>query len=396
MEFTKKVLENGMTLLHEKRDVPVTTVMLAVKYGAAFELEEDKGVSHFLEHLCFKGTPTRSAREIVAELEHLGGKPNAFTGDELTAYFVKLPSNHLNNAMNVIFDIYFNATFPEEEFQKESQVILEEKKMHDDNPMRLAFEEIKLKMFKKPFGISIIGTEESIKNVTRDKVKKIRDEMYTPKNSILCVVGNNSFEEVEKLALELTPSKDENTPTLPSIEKISEEGEIKKDMLHQSNLVIGFHLPFSTQKERLSGELFSTVLGSGMASRLFTEVREKRGLVYSVRSSLDSGKNYNILMIWAGCDPSKAEEVKKICLEEFYKMENVTEEELKKAKEQLLGGEKIESEDSGDVAIKLVLEEINGDANNYYNLEEQIKEITVEDLKKITEIKDHSFFQVGP
>ena len=111
MEFKKKVLSNGLTIIHEKRDVPVTTVMLAVKYGAAYESEEEKGIAHFMEHLCFKGTEKRSVNDIAEEVESLGGDLNAFTHEEVTAYHVKLPSEHLNVAMDVIFDIFFNASF---------------------------------------------------------------------------------------------------------------------------------------------------------------------------------------------------------------------------------------------------------------------------------------------
>jgi len=396
MEFNKKVLSNGLTVLHEKRDISVTTVMLAAKYGAAYETAEEKGISHFMEHLCFKGTPTRTTRQIAAEVENVGGILNAFTSEEVTAYHVKLPSIHLSKAMNVIFDIFFNANFPEEEFSKESQVILEELKMYRDNPRAHVMDQIKEKLYKAPFGMPIIGTEETIRSTTREKVYEKHKKMYVPKNSILCVVGNNTFEEVLNLAEELTVEKEGESHEIPKIEFKEEKEKEKRESLGQTNIAIGFHFPFENKKEKSAGEVFSTILGSGMSSRLFTEVREKRGLVYSVRSMLDAGKNYRYLMILAGTDPSKEEEVKKICLEEYSKMENITDEELKNAKVQLMGNRNVDNEGSSEVAVGLILEEINGNAEDYYKFEENINSVNLEEVKNLSKKTTHSIFSLGP
>jgi predicted Zn-dependent peptidase len=128
MKFKRKVLKNGLTIIHEKRDVPVTTVMLAVKYGAAYEEEKEKGIAHFIEHMCFKGTEKRSAEEIAKEVEKLGGDLNAFTSEEITAYHVKLPSEHLDVAMDVISDIFFNPTFQEKNLQKKPMLFVKKLK----------------------------------------------------------------------------------------------------------------------------------------------------------------------------------------------------------------------------------------------------------------------------
>ena len=200
MKFNKKVLANGLTILHEKRDVPVTTVMLAVRYGSAYEGEEEKGIAHFIEHLCFKGTEKRSAKEIASEVEKIGGVLNAFTADEETAYHVKLPSEHLGLAMDVIFDIFFNPVFPEEEVTKEANVICEEIKMYHDNPMSHSLEKIKENLYEKPFGMFGAGTAENVRGMTREQLIGKHRELYVPKNAVLSVVGNNDFEEVVKLA----------------------------------------------------------------------------------------------------------------------------------------------------------------------------------------------------
>ena len=198
--FNKKVLSNGLTVIHEKRDVPVTTVMMAVRYGAMFETKEEKGIAHFMEHLCFKGTDKRNAHEIAHALEKVGGDLNAFTHEEMTAYHVKLPSKHLELGIDVISDIFFNPTFPEEEVQKEANVICEEIKMYRDNPRAHTLENIKANLYAAPFGMFTAGTEEIIKGISRDQILAKHRELYIPKNAVLCVVGNNEFEDVVRLA----------------------------------------------------------------------------------------------------------------------------------------------------------------------------------------------------
>ena len=167
MKFQKKVLKNGLTVLHEKRDVPVTTVMLAAKYGSAYESVEEKGMAHFMEHLCFKGTEKRTVGQIADEVEKVGGELNAFTHEEVTAYHVRLPSDKLDVAMDVIFDVFFNPVFPEEEVEKEANVICEEIKMYRDNPHMHAIEMIKKNLDTTRFTL----IEKAVSNVDDKQVK---------------------------------------------------------------------------------------------------------------------------------------------------------------------------------------------------------------------------------
>jgi len=372
MEFKKKVLKNGLTVLFEKRDVPVTTVMLAVKYGSAYDKMEEKGTAHFIEHLCFKGTEKRSQKQVAEEVERLGGDLNAFTHEEITAYQVKLPSEHLNVAMDVIFDIFFNASFPEEEVGREGNVICEEIKMYKDNPMRHSLEKIKENLYEEPFGYSGLGRTEVVEKMTRDNLFNKHREIYAPNNSILCVVGNNDFDEVVKMAEFLCVERDGVELNIQKIKKRDIQNSEKRAGVEQTNLVLGFHFPKGSDDERYVAELFSTILGDGMSSKLFIEVREKRGLVYAVKSDLDMGRDYGYMIIWAGTDEEKRQEVIDICLEEFKKMADMTEEELEAAKIQVIGNRHVEMEGSNETAINLIMEEIAGDANEYYDYEKKI------------------------
>ena len=396
MKFNKRVLANGLTVLHEKRDVPVTTVMLATKYGAAYESEEEKGIAHFIEHLCFKGTEKRTFKEIVEGVEKIGGILNAFTSEEITAYHVRLSSEHLEVAMDVIFDVFFNASFPEEEVEKESNVICEEIKMCYDNPQIHALKKIKNNLYETPFGAFIAGSKETVKSMTREQLFEKHREVYVPKNSVLCVVGNNDFEEVVALAESLCIERDGAGAKLPEIKlKNLKDVEVRKD-LHQANLALGFHFPYMNQKGRYVAEIFSTILGEGLSSKLFSEIREKRGLVYNVKSKLDLGKNYGYMIILAGTERDNVKEVMNLSLKEFSKMGEISEAELKEAKVQVVGNRHVESEDSSETAVNLILEEVSADAEDYYDYEKNIQAVTLEDIRELAKISEFASFSLGP
>jgi predicted Zn-dependent peptidase len=397
MKFQKKVLDNGLTVLFEKRDVDVTTVMLGVRYGSAYDSAEEKGVAHFIEHLCFKGTEKRDVRQIASEVEKIGGELNAFTHEEVTAYYVKLPSKHLDVAMDVIFDVFFNPIFPEDDVKKEASVICEEIKMYRDNPMRHTLEKIKENLYEEPFSIFAAGKQEIVKAMTREQLMGKHDEVYVPGNSILCVVGNNDFDEVVAMAEKLSgEKKDGKKLEVPKIALKNVRDEENRNGLEQANVALGFHFPMASEKGSYAAEIFSAILGGGMSSKLFAEVRGKRGLVYGVKSDLDIGKHYGYMIIWAGTDPSKIEEVKKICLEEFKKMGEISEEELSEAKIQVVGDRQVESEGCGETAVNLMMEEVQGDASEYYNHEAKINEVSLEDIRELAGRVEFASFSLGP
>jgi predicted Zn-dependent peptidase len=399
MEFKKKVLKNGLTILHEKRDVPVTTVMLACKYGSAYEQENEKGLAHFIEHLCFKGTKRRTSFQIAAEIEKVGGILNAFTHEEFTAYHAKLPSDKFSLAMDVLFDVFFNPSFPEEEVSKEAQVICEEIKMYKDHPRSYVLEKLKESLYSAPFGMFIAGNEKNVRSFTREKILSIHRSIYCPENSILCVVGNNSFEEVvqfaEDFCVRIEPRKFSKIKS-PIIKKKISHFEERRKNLEQANIALGFHFPFADSKGRYSAEVFNSIFGEGMSSRLFTEIREKKGLAYAVKSDLDLGTNYGYIIIYIGTDKEKVKEVIKISVEEFYKMVNVSEKELEEAKQKIIGSKKVHSEESESSAIDLVLNELYGGAEKYYLFEKKIKEVTLDDLKSLLEVKKYSSSSILP
>lgn len=396
VEFNKQKLENGLNVLCEKRESDISTIMFAVSYGAMYEKKEEKGIAHFIEHLCFKGTEKRNTKEIAKTLERYGGELNAFTHEEMTAYHVKIPNEYLEIAIDVLSDVFFNPIFPEEEIEKERNVILEEIKMYYDNPRAHCYEKIKESLYEEPYGLFTAGDKESLLSLDRDYLLKKHREVYCPDNSVLCVVGNNSFEEVISLAKKYALVKREGKKQEKiQVNKRKLSGSEKRNNLFQANLCLGIHFPILSDKLRYAAELFNNILGVGMSSKLFSEVREKKGLVYGVKSELDLGRNYGYMVMWAGCDKNNIEEVVKICKREFENMRNLTEKELEDAKIQLLGSRKVHGAGTNEVAVNLVMEEFNSDAKNYYEYEKKVNEVSLEDIQKLCLDNDFATFSLS-
>jgi zinc protease len=268
--------------------------------------------------------------------------------------------------------------------------------MYKDSLRHYVLDSIKKSLYESPFGLNIAGSEENVRAMTRDMLFSKHQKVYVPKNSVLVVVGNNDFEEVIKMAEKLTPEIGGGCLEVPKIIlKKNVSSEFRKGIV-QTNLALGFHFPFHDGVGEYAAEVFSSILGNGMSSKLFKEVREKRGLVYSVKSELDVGRHYGYLIIFAGTDPSKKEEVVEVCLEEFSKMKNITESELKEAKIQLIGNRQVLGESSSGVAVSLIMEEISGDAKDYYLYSEKINSVTLEDVRKLAEKTEHSLFSLSP
>lgn len=396
MKFTKKILKNGLVILHEKRDVPVTTVVLASRFGAAYESEKEKGVSHVIEHMCFKGTKRRNAEQISSEIEKLGGVLNAFTHEEVTMFHARLSSTKVNVAMDVLFDMYFNSVFAEKEIEKEKKVICEEIKMRKDNPRIYVCDRLKQNLFGKPFGMNISGDENSVMGLTRLGLVRKHEEFYCPSNSILCVVGNNDIKDILKFVNNFSFPDKGKTKKLPELNKINLFSNEKREGIEQANVCIGFHFPIGPSDKRYAAEIFNSVLGDGMSSKLFLEVRENKGLVYAIKSEIDLGTKYGYLLIYAGADKNKVKEVIDICVAEFNKMKYLTSKDLDEAKNKLIGDRLVNSEGSEESAVNLVVEEILGDAKNYYSFEKKFRNVSIKDIKSLADSCKYSYAVLSP
>ncbi len=394
VEFRRKVLDNGITIIFEKRKTPVVSVASSVKFGAQYEKESIKGISHFMEHLVFKGTKKRSVIEIPQEIESKGGIINAFTSEEITSYWNKLPSKYFKLGADISRDLILNPLFEKKALERERKVILEEIKMYHDNPGSFVVKKIKEMLYEKPFNMFIAGTLKTVAGLSRKKILDLFHAIYSTNNMIFSVVGSVNWEEVLEEAKKF-PKINKKINSIPIILK---NGQLikKRKGIDQAYEVFGFHMPKLNDKNRYAAEIFDSILCGGMSSKLFQEIREKRGLCYALRGSLEQSKDYAYEMIYVGTVKEKIEQIKKLILKEIKKLGSLKQRELSEAKERLIGLRQISKEKCDSTMTELLLEEIGGDAENYYKYEDNINNVELRNVRNISKLKGYSFVALVP
>jgi len=396
MKLQKRILKNGITVLFEKRETPVVSFSISNKFGASYESAEIKGISHVIEHLLFTGTTTRSHEDISREIEKKGGILNAFTSNDITSYWFKLPSEHLFIGMDILIDMLKNPLFEKTKFEKEKKVILEEIKMYHDAPQRHIHDKLVENLYESPFGIGIIGTKETVSSLSRDFVKKFFEDNYSPENFIVTIVGSANFEEICDYLEKEFERKGKKIPEI-KINKINKKSVENREGLDQAHFIIGMHLPHN-EKAYHTIEVLDSYLANGMSSKLFLEIREKRGLAYTVRGNFELEKNYSYYSIYVGTTKEAIKEVEEIIVKEFKDIKNITEKELKESKERIIGLKKVSSEESITVMNELLFSELFSKAEDYYIYEENINKVTLEEVKTLAKeiIKNYSTAAIVP
>ncbi|MFA5173936.1 MAG: pitrilysin family protein [Candidatus Pacearchaeota archaeon] len=394
VEFHRKKLDNGVTVIFEKRKIPVVAVASSVKFGAQYEHESVKGISHFIEHLVFKGTKKRSVIEIPRQIESKGGILNAFTGEEITCYWNKMPSKHFELGADISIDLVLNPLFEEEALERERKVILEEIKMYHDNPSTYVLEKIKEMLYEKPFNMSIAGTQETVSGLTRERVISLFNSIYTSNNMVFSVVGNTSWSDVLTQAKKFPKIQSKISP----IPILHTHGELieKRKGIDQAHEVIGLHMPKLGDKGRYAAEIFDSILGGGMSSRLFQEIREKRGLCYSIRNNLEQSKDYSYEMLYFGTVKEKVDEIKRLTLKEIKKIRWLGKSDFNEAKERLIGLRQISKEKCDLTMIELLQSELGGNAEEYYKYEDRINSVKLDEVRMLSKLKGYSFVALLP
>ncbi len=380
----RKILKNGMTVVFKERKNEVVSVAFAVRFGGANELAEHKGIAHYIEHMLYKGTPTRNSKQISTEIEKNGGELNGFTSEQVTAFWCKMPSKHIDVALEVLSDMVKNPLFDEGELEKERFVIFEEMKMYKDNPRMHVFEKIKSLMYSGDFAIPIIGTEKSMMSNSQERIRDFFKRVYTPENMILVVTGDVNFDKICKFAEENFVKKEKRKINEPVVEPCNKSEIEKRKAIDQANLIFAYHTPKTDDNKYYAAEVLNVLMAGGMSSRLFSEIREKRNLAYAIKGFVEAEKNYSYSGIYVGTMPENVEKVKKLILEEFGKVvEGLDSDELESVKEQIIGNHLISQEDSHNVLLELLMEEIKGDASRAGKFVEKIKEVKLEDVKEL-------------
>ena len=339
MEFIKKY-DNGLRLVVKKMDGLMSVTMgIIVGSGAAMETDSQDGISHFIEHMQFKGTNKRNAFEISDAFDRIGAQVNAYTGKDATVYYTKSTSDHAATAFEVLADLFLNATYPEEEMAREKGVICEEIAMNEDTPDDLALDLLASATYgNEYYGRNILGPAKNVKSFTIEDVKAYKDAWYRPENIVISFAGAIDFETAQALV-------ENNFGALEGGKFKKPEKKIKFEYkkLKKQKPIEQTHLAMNYRCIPRDHELFDAmqaacgILGGNMSSRLFQEVREKRGLAYSVYSYLSTFEECGTLNIYAGVNPAKVNEaydaIQSVVAD--LKKNGVTESEFERSREQM-------------------------------------------------------------
>ncbi|OGG57366.1 hypothetical protein A2853_02515 [Candidatus Kaiserbacteria bacterium RIFCSPHIGHO2_01_FULL_55_17] len=359
MQFNVHTLKNGLrVILAPMPENHTATIIVMSGTGSRYEDEQENGLAHFLEHMFFKGTKKRpSAKAISEELDGVGAVYNAFTAKERTAYYAKVSARYLDTALDVISDIFLNSKLPEKEITKERGAIIQEIDMYEDMPMRTVdnvFDEL---IFGRehPLGRTVLGPKGNIRSFTRKDFAAYLKRNYTPLNTVVCIAGDfNEKKVLAKIQKDFGGLKHGNPPDFITFTSTQNEPRIaiKEKKTDQTHLMLGVPAYPYLHRDEFALAVLSTILGGGMSSRLFLEVREKRGLAYSVHTWVERYPDTGYLAVQAGVEHGKLEKTVKTILDEFKKIKKtkVSAAELNKAKQFIKGTMTLSLETSDEIA----------------------------------------------
>ncbi|OGI25932.1 MAG: hypothetical protein A3E38_03045 [Candidatus Moranbacteria bacterium RIFCSPHIGHO2_12_FULL_54_9] len=365
MKYQKYTLKNGLRIiLAPMADTETATVIVMTGVGSRYETEKENGLAHFLEHMFFKGTERRpNTIDISRELDAVGAEYNAYTAKDHTAYYAKVAAHHWDTALDVVSDLFLNAKLEQEEIDRERGTILQEINMYEDMPQRRVGEHFeKLLYGDSPLGREILGPKDNIRSFQRKDFIKYLSRGYTAANVVVGVAGKIDPKKVKKEIEKHFAGI--SVGSRPTFKKIAERQSKPALSLHhkktdQTHIILGVRAYDMFHKDRFALSILATILGGGMSSRLFMEVRERRGLAYSVHTGTDTYHDAGYLATQVGVEHEHLEKTIAVILGEYKKMttELVGKEELKKAKEYINGHFALGMEGSDDIVNYLVTQE---------------------------------------
>jgi predicted Zn-dependent peptidase len=376
--YRKTILQNGIRVITE--EIPYlksVSIGVWVVTGSRDEQPDENGISHFIEHLLFKGTERRTAFDIAKEIDSVGGSLNAFTGREYTCFYAKVIDKNLPLAIDLLSDIFLNSLLDPKDVEKERMVILQEIKMVEDTPDDYVHDLFnRICWGEHPLGFPIFGTSELVQSFQRDRIDQYLKEKYQPNRIIVCAAGNVHHQDVvERIGMTLGQMRQ----TDRAQERMKPESIFRTDIWkrdsEQVHLCLGTKGLQYSHSLRFASYLLNTILGGGMSSRLFQEIRENRGLAYSVYSYLPTYMDAGLVVVYAGTGENSFKEVIGLILEEFrrLKAEPYRNGELENAREQLKGNLLLSLESSDNLMTRLAKNEIYFDS--YLPVEKILKGI---------------------
>jgi predicted Zn-dependent peptidase len=371
----RDVLDNGLRLITETMPhVRSVTIGVWLMRGSRHESDDWSGIAHFVEHMLFKGTDTRTAEDIAQAIDSIGGQLDAFTAKEYASYYIKVLDEHLPLAVDLLADIVLRPAFSHDEIEREKKVILEEIKMVEDTPDDLVHELFTQHFWEgHPLGRPILGSKETVESFTSDILLKYFRGAYVAKNMIISAAGNLEHARVRELvqaAFGALASTGE--PLSADAPRVVPQVITRTKELEQSHICLGTNSYPQNHEDRYVSYIMNTVLGGSMSSRLFQNVREKRGLAYAVFSGLSAYRDAGNITIYAGCSNEAVGEVIDLCVEELRGMKRarVPETELRRAKDHLKGSLMLSLENTASRMSHLARQEIYFD--RHFGLDETL------------------------
>jgi len=388
--INREVLPNGLTIITEEmQHIRSVSVGIWVRTGSRDEDMQWNGISHFVEHMVFKGTQHRSAEDIARQVDSIGGNMDAFTAKECVCFNMKVLDEHLPVAMDVLSDLVLNPTFDEKDITRERGVIMEEIKMDEDNPDYLVHEIFTQSFWKDhPLGKPILGTKDTVRKFERDPVLNFYGQRFAPGNLIVCAAGNLKHEGFVQLVLkhfqQMKPMPNGFHSSQPTI--VPRIIMRNKKSLEQVQICVGVPSHPIAHERRHASYILNTLLGGGMSSRLFQNIRERQGLAYAIYSDLNPYRDTGCLSVYAGTSRASAAKVVQSIVSEFHKLKNerVPEEEMRRSKDQLKGSLMLSLESSTARMSNLARQEMYFD--RFYTMDElieKIESVTAEEVKAL-------------
>lgn len=388
--FKRFYLENGIPLVVECiRNVHSVTLGIWVKVGSRFEPPDKNGLSHFLEHMFFKGTKKRSARDIAFEIDSIGGDLNAFTSRENTTFYVKVLDQHLDKGVDLLTDIFLHSTFPEEEIGKEKKIIKEEIKMVEDTPddyiNDLFYQDV---WGNSGIGLPVLGKRETVRSFKREDILDHIRKYYGTRDVIIACVGNFNPEDLlESLNKALGGLRRGSELKIHKTPEFRSSVNVYQKDLSEVHVCIGVKGLSQSSPDRYALYIINAIFGAGVSSRLFQGIREKRGLAYSIYSFIASYIDTGLFGVYAGTSKKKVSEVINLIVNEFKGLKDtISEEELKRAKEQIKGNLILGLESTSNRMQNIARQEIY--YGKYYSPEEVMRLIDAVTLGQVKDLAE--------
>ena len=388
----REVLPNGLTVISEQmQHLRSVSIGVWVKTGSRDEDPRSNGISHFIEHMLFKGSANRSAEDIARQVDSIGGNMDAFTAKECICFNMKVVDEHLPVAIDILSDLVLNPMFKEEDSAREKGVILEEIKMDEDSPDYLVHEIFTQSFFKDhPLGKPILGTRDTVKKFERSSVLDFYKQCFTPENIVISAAGNLEHKKfvdlVKRHFAQLKPTKTNRKSRRP--ETASRIMLRNKKSLEQVQICMGVPSYPIAHEKRYASYILNSLLGGGMSSRLFQNIRERQGLAYAIYSDLSPYRDTGCLCVYAGTSRESAGKVVQSVVRELFRLksETVSAEELRRSKDQLKGSLMLSLESSTSRMSNLARQEMYFD--HFFTLDElieRIEAVSADDLRAMAE-----------